>query len=1603
MLKNILLLFLIIVVIAKAQNISELMDGTNVDWSSTTDVATGTNENFSSLSSEYISDNGYYDSSYSAPSYDHVYQYVNDFEYTVPVGVSSVRVHMATLDQEFGFTLSVAVNDLLQFNFDYETCASGPSIDFQINNGGQAVFVPGTGSGCTGDLSYTGIALSPNSYYSLGNTWVSLSLNNSCPEYYTNLKSDFDPTLNVADSSLYMNQGSPELRIVFDLPAYYYDVFATHLECSGLDPQVFYQVNGCTTTYFTSIDYTDSRCTFNLDSNYLNGSDTVYAYYGALNVSASLDLNVGGFAITRHVSSPINWRVLLQQTITVSSNINVDNNATCTQDSDCNGGQYDENGQNNGCCSEDTDGFKKCDCTCISSAEGYSGKFCQQDTLKAKCELVDPANSANTAELSTQITLQSTHGGCVKFNSTFLTSKKSSLVPTFSDNSNSFWVERVVTINGGTPSPVEYGVFHSNSTMSSIEGFLDDCYPVGTHVIVWNVQDVPHTDTAANGVATCTVTLVVEDAEAPFVDCQQCQGSNLDHGITLCVGSDESSLSSGNYTADQARTLFGEDQTNEVYYPGSASPNGYVDCDCLFENGGSAPLPTFYTSNWGSWGAIMAYDLHTTPQNLQLTYPPSRTESDGEFDGSLSYNATDLSSNLGHCIISVVYDFSPPTCTGFEDLEVATNSTNYNYSVTVIFDVTGYGTNYSKSGANPNATLAGPTLLAIDDEIGVPYSGQEFYVGGNYNMSYETKYKVVDRAGNIGFCPWKILVKNPDPCIFVNGTLTTPNAANCDDLDPVLTPNTCNTTTHVIECKDTGSCGCGSWTPPSFTDDKYVAYINVTYNGNVIAHYDNNLVSLLPGVTEMPEDRQLSVGTHMFAYQAFDMHGQSSAVCTITVQIKDTIAPVTSSTSTPLVNNQTTGCPVDQTLNVTAGTDSASYSYSLVFEDECGLNLAVSYNGGQSGQNLTTGNGVDTITAPASITGRDFNYFYYISDDQGNHAYCAWTITINDNEDPVVTCRSNYTVRIPQGQEYVLANLTDGLSTATDNVGVFNAYYDTVQDQDQLVAGEYVINFKAYDYYGNSASCPVKITVEAPTPVAYFKPALTYVRVHKSSPFGAGTSYPFGADITLTTLVNLHHRVRTIPNAFSLVTGTNDNSDIHNVGNIGQTLDHPFTETNSCGSEDAICAQSFEFKAGFTDCVATVKRYEFSANVKCTRTGCTEAHQSFDVNITLAASNYCWQDLADISVTASMITVDKTVADTYFSTGWTYGNAGLPDHKHAFTKGDNITGIITVGSPNININSVSIVRSNPSNPPQSYYVKREFYSDATYTGDALETHMSGTNLDYSTYSKADACGFSYTEDQLDFKETIYVKYYATVEIVYQHGGNRRLLQVNSGDSNSKQVTAEAAIRSRDVADNVDPTTAIVVMMINDCDENNNGYNDQFVYTIAKYLHIDINRVSVNIDATSDGYCLAEVTIQQANCAGTTSMATLIAYLQDGIADEYSDLHSYFATEVNNEVILDTNVFFVSQSPQDLYAVSASSSTNSSADSGLEWYYYVACGAIVGILLVSGVYNTCASKKSDEVKHMPLQGERRYSIADLLAATERRSSIDIANVKLHSAF
>ncbi|MCU0345805.1 MAG: proprotein convertase P-domain-containing protein [Saprospiraceae bacterium] len=195
-------------------------------------------------------------------------------------------------------------------------------------------------------------------------------------------------------------------------------------------------------------------------------------------------------------------------------------------------------------------------------------------------------------------------------------------------------------------------------------------------------------------------------------------------------------------------------------------------------------------------------------------------------------------------------------------------------------------------------------------------------------------------------------------------------------------------------------------------------------------------------------------------------------LCTNAINIVDNIAPVAicNSVSVALGSNGQVTIPAS---SVSMG--STDNCFSIIFPS-CGLTREISKNGG-----VTYGS-----TALFNCTNIGTNNLIHvrITDCHGNDAICTTTVTIQDNEIPVVTAPADITIQC-SASIIPTVNLSLGSATATDNCTAGTPTYTDVTTAGSCAQGRTITRtWKSTDQSGNMGTDVQIITVidnEAPT------------------------------------------------------------------------------------------------------------------------------------------------------------------------------------------------------------------------------------------------------------------------------------------------------------------------------------------------------------------------------------------------------------------------------------------------------------------------------------------------------------------------------------------
>lgn len=200
----------------------------------------------------------------------------------------------------------------------------------------------------------------------------------------------------------------------------------------------------------------------------------------------------------------------------------------------------------------------------------------------------------------------------------------------------------------------------------------------------------------------------------------------------------------------------------------------------------------------------------------------------------------------------------------------------------------------------------------------------------------------------------------------------------------------------------------------------------------------------------------LPVGTNPLTVKVTDASG-NTATCITNVLVKDN--------EKPKIN-----CPSNINVSTETGLCGASVSYFASAIDNCPSTF-ISFSK-TSGSFFSVGSTLVTAT---------------VSDAEGNTATCSFTVTVKDNELPVLIC-PNITVGTDPGICKAVVSLNP---TATDNCGIQDIFNNPFSGSEFLLGTSSVIG-TAKDLSGNLANCNYTVTViDDDAPVFIFCPDIT--------------------------------------------------------------------------------------------------------------------------------------------------------------------------------------------------------------------------------------------------------------------------------------------------------------------------------------------------------------------------------------------------------------------------------------------------------------------------------------------------------------------------------
>lgn len=188
------------------------------------------------------------------------------------------------------------------------------------------------------------------------------------------------------------------------------------------------------------------------------------------------------------------------------------------------------------------------------------------------------------------------------------------------------------------------------------------------------------------------------------------------------------------------------------------------------------------------------------------------------------------------------------------------------------------------------------------------------------------------------------------------------------------------------------------------------------------------------------------IGTTTVTYTATDGAGNVS-VCSFDITVTDNQFPTIAN------------CPSNITISNSAGQCGATVSWAVpVASDNCSVNSFTSTHSPGAFFSL----GTTTV-------------IYTATDASGNSSTCSFTVTVNDTEQPVLSCPSNITVNNDAGDCGAIVNFS---VVATDNCpGVTNSLTTGLTSGSFFPVGTTTVSYLATDAASNTATCSFTVTV----------------------------------------------------------------------------------------------------------------------------------------------------------------------------------------------------------------------------------------------------------------------------------------------------------------------------------------------------------------------------------------------------------------------------------------------------------------------------------------------------------------------------------------------
>ncbi|XP_070549860.1 hyalin-like [Ptychodera flava] len=591
-----------------------------------------------------------------------------------------------------------------------------------------------------------------------------------------------------------------------------------------------------------------------------------------------------------------------------------------------------------------------------------------------------------------------------------------------------------------------------------------------------NVVTCTATDASGN-VGSCNFTITVQDTIAAVLTCPADMTVEYDYGNTTAVvefadakALDNSGESLAVTCVPPSNTTF-PDGEHEVTCSATDGSGNVGSCNFTIIVQDTTdpvvvcPNDLVVEYDYGNTTAVVEFSGESVTDNsgeiLSVTCDPPSNSTFGDGENVVTCSATDAAGNVGTCNFTItVEDTTNPVVTCPADMNV-----EYDYGNTSAV------VEFSGESVTDNS---GETLTVTCD----PPSNSTFWDGENVVTCTAT-----DASGNVGTCNFTITVEdttepvvtcpaditveydygNTTAVVEFSGESVTDNSG--EFLTVACSPpsnSTFGDGENVVTCSatdsanNTGSCNftitVQDTTKPEVTCPADMTVENDHGNTTAVVEFSGESVTDNSGETlsvtcDPPSNSTFVDGDNVVTCTATDASG-NVGTCNFTITVEDAVNPIVT-------------CPADITVeneygNMTAVVDFGGESAT----DNSGNTLSVTCDPPANSTFFSEGN---VVTCSAT-------------DGSGNTGTCNFTVTVQDTENPIVTCPADITVEYDYGNTTAVVEFSG--ESVTDNSGETLSVTCDPSSNSTFEDGETVVTCSATDSSGNTGTCNFTITVE---------------------------------------------------------------------------------------------------------------------------------------------------------------------------------------------------------------------------------------------------------------------------------------------------------------------------------------------------------------------------------------------------------------------------------------------------------------------------------------------------------------------------------------------